>query len=190
MLSTGNTILVLIDVQEKLTAVMPGREDLVKNLVKLVNGIRTLDIPILWVEQNPARMGTTVPELRGLLAGGSAPFAKMSFSCCGCKPFMEALHESERRQVLIAGIETHVCVYQTAVALIRDGYAVEVVANATASRHLVDHSVGLEKIRDCGCHSVGSGQGHITTLEIALFELLRTAEHARFRDILHIIRQP
>lgn len=187
MLSTDKTLLVLIDVQEKLTAAMHGRENLTANLVKLLKGVRILDIPVLWLEQNPAKMGRTIPELLPLLEG-QQPFSKNCFSCCGSDAFNTALVQSGRRQVLIAGIETHVCVYQTAVALIRESYAVEVVADAVTSRHPTDHAIGLEKIRDCGRHSCGSGQGHITTVETALFELLRTADHARFRDILNVVK--
>lgn len=187
MLSTENTLLVLIDVQEKLTAVMYERERLITNLTKLLKGMKILQVPVLCMEQNPAKMGPTIAPVMSLL-DGITPFTKTTFSCCGCDAFNTALQQSERKQVLIAGIEAHVCVYQTAVALIRDGYAVEVVSDAVSSRHIEDCTIGIEKIRDCGRHSVGSGQGHITTVEIALFELLRSAEHAKFRDILKIVK--
>jgi len=187
MLTPDKTLLVLIDVQEKLTAVMHGREALVASLVNLLKGMNVLGIPVIHVEQCPARMGGTIPELLPLLDGGD-PITKTCFSCGGSEAFNEALKASGRRQVLIAGIETHVCVYQTAVALIRDSYAVEVVADAVSSRHPQDHAVGLEKIREVGRHSIGSGQGHITTVETALFELLRTSDHASFREILKIVK--
>lgn len=187
MLNTDNTLLVLIDVQEKLTAVMHERERLIINLEKLLKGMKTLHVPILWLEQNPDRMGRTIAPLLPLL-DGVTPLPKMSFNGCGCDAFNTALQQSGRKQILIAGIETHVCIYQTAISLIRDSYAVEVVEDAVSSRKPGDHAIGLEKIRDCGRHSTGSGQGHITTVEIALFELLRSAEHPSFRDILKIVR--
>jgi len=187
MLNTENTLLVLIDVQEKLTAVIHDRERLVTNLVKLLKGMKILQIPVLLLEQNPAKMGPTIAPLMPLL-DGVTPFAKTTFSCSGCEAFNIALQRSGRKQILIAGIEAHVCVYQTAIALIRESYAVEVVSDAVSSRRIEDCAIGLEKIRDCGRHSVGSGQGHITTIEIALFELLRSSEHARFRDILNIVK--
>ena len=115
MLEPNNTILVLIDAQAKLTAVMHDRDELVSNLVKLVKGIQLLKVPILWLEQNPDKMGSTIPELGELLAG-QTPITKMGFSCCGVEPFDTQLLNSGRKQVLIAGIETHVCVYQTAAA--------------------------------------------------------------------------
>jgi nicotinamidase-related amidase len=131
MLDSAKTLLVLIDVQEKLTAVMHDREALVASLVKLVKGMNVLGIPVIWVEQNPAKMGPTLPELQPLLPG-SQPLIKTCFSCCGSESFNEAVKASGRRQVLIAGIETHVCVYQTAVALIRDSYAVEATRTVRA----------------------------------------------------------
>ncbi len=187
MLDTRNTLLVLVDVQEKLTAVMHERERLVDNLEKLLKGMKAMGIPVLWLEQNPTRMGATIAPLLPWLEG-NAPMAKMSFGCNGCDAFNSALQKSGRRQVLLAGIETHVCIYQTAISLIRDSYAVEVVVDAVSSRNPQDHAIGLEKIRDCGRHSIGSGQGHVTTVEIALFELLRSAENPGFRDILKIVR--
>jgi nicotinamidase-related amidase len=187
MLTPDKTLLVLIDVQEKLTAVMHKRDELVTNLSKLIKGMRALEIPIIQVEQNPSKMGPTIPELQFLLAD-HPPLTKACFSCCGSDAFNAAVKESGRKQILIAGIETHVCVYQTAVALIRDSYAVEVVVNAVSSRNPQDHAVGLEKIREAGRHSIGSGQGHVTTVETALFELMRTSEHSAFRDILKIVK--
>lgn len=187
MLDTNNTVLVLIDVQEKLASVMHEREALIENLVKLVRGVQLLEIPIIWLEQNPDKMGQTIPELRELMTG-APPMTKMSFSCCGAEGFKDALEASGCKQVLIAGIETHVCVYQTAVELIRASYAVEVVVDAVSSRRLADKEIGLTKIRACGAHSAGSGQGHVTTVETALFELMRSAEHPAFRDMLKIVK--
>jgi nicotinamidase-related amidase len=187
MLDPATTLLVLLDVQEKLTSVMHEREALVASLVKLLKGMNVLGIPVIQVEQNPAKMGPTIADLQPLLPG-TPPLTKTCFSCSGSDAFNASVKASGRKQILIAGIETHVCVYQTAVALIRDSYAVEVVADAVSSRHAQDHAVGLEKIREAGRHSNGSGQGHITTVETALFELMRTADHASFREILKIVK--
>ena len=187
MLDPETTLLVLIDVQAKLTAVMHERGALVTNLVKLLKGMNALGIPVIQVEQNPAKMGTTIPELQCQL-DSNPPITKTCFSCCGSDAFNTALKASGRKQILIAGIETHVCVYQTAISLIRESYAVEVVVNAVSSRNPRDHAIGLEKIREAGRHSIGSGQGHVTTVETALFELMRTSEHSAFRDILKIIK--
>ncbi len=187
MLTVDNTVLVVIDAQEKLTAVMDDREALVENLVKLVRAMQALGVPIIRLEQNPSRMGPTIAPLQALL-GDRPAIPKMSFSCRGEPAFLDALKATGRKQVLIAGIETHVCVYQTAVDLIRDGYAAEVVADAVSSRRAADKAIGLEKIRACGFHSVGSGQGHITSVETAVFELMRSAGHPAFRNVLKIVK--
>lgn len=182
-----NTALVLIDVQEKLTSVMHNREDMINNLIKLVKGMQLLNIPIIWLEQNPLKMGRTIPELSSLLQD-QTPIAKMSFSCCGSTEFMEVLETSHRKHILIAGIETHVCVYQTAIDLIRAGYAAEVVTDATSSRNPANKEVALTKINACGMPTSGTGHGNTTTTEIALFELMHTAEHPSFRDMLKIVK--
>jgi len=185
--TADNTTLVLIDVQEKLTSVMHNREDMINNLVKMVKGMQLLDIPIIWLEQNPTKMGRTIPELCELLQA-QTPIEKMCFSCCGSNEFMEDLDTSRRKHILIAGIETHVCVYQTAIDLIRAGYAIEVVTDATSSRNPDNKKVALTKINACGMPTSGTGHGNTTTTEIALFELIRTAEHPNFRDMLRIVK--
>lgn len=183
----NNTALVLIDVQTKLTSVMHNREELITNLVKLVKGIQLLDIPIIWLEQNPQKMGETIPELKELLHN-QIPIDKMSFSCCNSPEFMDEMDSLHRKHILIAGIETHVCVYQTAIDLLRAGYSVEVVTDATSSRTQGNKEIALTKINSCGLPTSGTGHGNTTTIEIALFELMRTAEHENFRQMLRIIK--
>ena len=179
MLKSGKTVLIVIDVQGKLANLMHGKDAFLQNLQKTIRGLRALGIPILWAEQNPAGLGPTVPEVAELLSG-IAPIGKMSFSCCQHEPFMRALKAAGRSQVLIAGIETHVCVYQTAMDLIEADYDVEVVADAVASRTPENKELGLQKMRDAG---VG-----LTSMETALFELLRVAEGAQFKEILKIVK--
>ena len=186
LLNIQNTVLTLIDVQEKLTSVMYNREALINNLVGLVKGMQLLDIPIIRLEQNPSKMGRTIPELEQLL-NSEPPIEKMSFSCCGSEAYMEKLVATGRRQVLIAGIETHVCVYQTAQELSSKGYTVEVVADATSSRNPANRDTALSKIR-CRTTADSDGSTGITTTEMLLFELMRTAEHPRFRDMLKIVK--
>jgi nicotinamidase-related amidase len=188
MLTLDRTVLVLVDVQEKLTAVMSGRDELVDGLCKLVRCMQVLGVPIIPVEQLPKKMGPTIPELRELLGQQNKPVAKSCFSCYDSPAFCERLEQVGRRQILVAGIETHVCVYQTAAGLTRDGYAVEVVEDATSSRRESDKVTGLAKIRAAGAGSTGTGEGHLTSVETAVFELMRSAEHPSFRDILQIVK--
>jgi nicotinamidase-related amidase len=188
MLTLERTVCVLVDVQEKLTAVMHERELLVDGLCKLVRCMKALQVPIIQVEQLPEKMGPTIPELQALLDGAGEPIVKSSFSCYDAASFCGRLDQLGRRQILLAGIETHICVYQSAVGLMRDGYAVEVVGDATSSRTLANKRVGLEKIRAAGMGSTGTGEGHLTSVETAVFELMRSAEHPAFRDILKIVK--
>jgi nicotinamidase-related amidase len=158
---------------------MHEKDILFDNLRRLIAGTRALGIPILWMEQIPEKLGSTSAEFRELLAP-EQPIRKSSFSCCGEPAFTERLEALGRRQVLLAGIETHVCVYQTAADLGNRGYEVEVVSDAVSSRTPANKLVGLERIRAAGAR--------ITSVEMALFELMRTADHAAFRDILRIVR--
>lgn len=178
MFTIDNTVFVLIDVQGKLAQAMYGKEELFKNLSILIRGMHILDIPIVWLEQVPERLGPTIPELKELL-DRETPISKCSFSCCGADAFGPQLEQTGRKQVLIAGIETHVCVYQTAADLLAGGYAVEVVADAVSSRTLANKLAGLNRAQSCGAGT--------SSTEMILMELLRSADHPRFREILKLI---
>ncbi len=113
MFDKRRTVLVIIDFQEKLAAHMHEKEGLTDSICKLIRGVRALDVPVLWAEQNPGGLGPTVAEAAQAMDGLEA-ITKMSFSCCGSGPFVQALHALGRDQVLAAGIEAHVCGYQKA----------------------------------------------------------------------------
>ena len=179
MLKQENTVLIVIDVQGKLAGLMHESQALLENLQKIIKGIQVLEIPILWVEQNPEGLGPTIPEVADLLAG-IKPIRKLSFSCCRNERFEQALKSADRHQVLIVGIEAHVCVYQTAMDLIDSGYEVEIVADAVSSRTPENRETALQKMRDGGVS--------LTSTEMALFELLKTAEGERFKQILKIVK--
>ena len=179
MLEATNTALAIIDVQGKLATLMHEREQLYENLQILVRGVCALELPILWMEQYPEGLGPTIPELSELL-GDQVPLPKLSFSACGQSEFVQHLLQSGRKQVLIAGIETHICVYQTARELLDRGYEVEVVEDAVSSRTAANKRVGLEKIRSAGAE--------ITSIETALFELLREAGGPQFKEIARLVK--
>jgi len=179
MIEIENSLLVIVDVQGKLAQLMFEKETLIANLVRMVKGAQILGIPILWNEQNPAGLGGTIPELTELLTA-LQPQSKMTFSCCGNPAFMEELRRSGRRQVLLVGIEAHICVYQTAAELLQQGYDVHLVGDAVSSRTLENKQVGIERMRSHGAV--------ITSTEMTLFELLRTADHSRFREISRLVR--
>lgn len=179
MLKRDATSLLIIDVQGKLAHLMHEKQLLFNNLKQLIKGIRVLGLPILWVEQNPGGLGPTIPEIADLIAD-IEPISKMSFSCCRNETFGQALKTLNRKQVLVAGIETHICVYQTVAGLVEMGYAVQVVADAVSSRSPDNKAIGLQKMQ-----AAGAG---LTSVETALFELLEVAEGAVFKDILNIVK--
>jgi len=179
MLNPNDALLVLIDVQGKLAHLMHDKDTLFKNLQKCIRGAQVLDIPILWVEQNPERMGATIPEIASLL-DAYEPFAKMSFSCFRNGEINQELIASKRNQILVAGIEAHVCVYQAVLDLVAMDYQVEVIADAVSSRTPENKNLSLQKIQNAGAF--------LTTTEMSLFELLGTAEEPRFKEILEILK--
>lgn len=180
MLTIDNTALLVIDVQGKLAQVMHNKESLFANLERLIKGARVLNLPIIWTEQVPEKLGPTTPALAELLADLARPISKASFSCCGVAPFTEKLAASGRRQVLMTGIETHICVYQTSLDLLSQGYEVQLVTDAVSSRTAENRQLGIERIRAAG--------GVLTSTEMALFELLRVADGPQFKEIARIVK--
>jgi nicotinamidase-related amidase len=158
---------------------MHAKEVLLENLKRLVQGVRILRVPILWTEQNPAGLGPTLPEIADLLTN-QKPVSKFSFSCCGSEQFRNELNTLNRKNMLIAGIESHVCVYQTAADLINLGFEVQVIADAVASRTLENKLIGLEKSKSVGAC--------LTSTETVLFELLKDAKSEKFKEISRIVK--
>ncbi len=180
MLTPNNTTLVVIDVQGKLAQLMSQKEALFDNLQKIIKGAQVLELPIIWNEQLPEKLGPTLPEIAELLSHSTQPIAKSSFSCCGNPPFMEALAATQRKQVLLAGIESHVCVYQTCLDLLNFGYEVEVVTDAVSSRTEENRQIGLARMQQAGAT--------LTSTEMTLFELLRVAAGPKFKEITRIVK--
>ncbi len=179
MLNIDKTALVIIDVQEKLSRVMYEKEKLFENLQKLIKGIKLLNIPIIVTEQNPNGLGPTVSEIAPLLTD-IKPVTKFSFSCCSEEPFLRQLEMLNRKQVLLAGIETHVCVYQTAVDLIEAGYEVHTIVDCVSSRTLENKNLALDKMKSEGAN--------LTSVEIVLFELLKTVANPKFKELSKIVK--
>lgn len=179
MFSPEQSVLVVIDVQEKLTPLVHEKDTLLKNIQILIQAAQGLDIPILWSEHVPEKIGPTIESIRRLMPV-QKPIVKKSFGCCGEERFVKALGSLYRKQIIVAGIETHVCVCQTVAQLLGSSYQIQVVADAVSSRTLGNKEIGLARMRSEG--------GVITSTEMVLFELLKTAEHAQFKGILELIR--
>lgn len=179
MLETGNCSLAVVDVQGKLAQIMHEKEILFKNIQILIKAANILNIPILWCQQCPESLGPTIPEIAELLSS-IEPINKAFFSCCGDENFSKKLNNLDVNQVLICGIETHICIYQTAVDLLRKGFYVNIIADAVSSRFPENKKIALERIASEG--------GKISSVEMALFELLRTAKHPHFKEIARLIK--
>lgn len=179
MLTVENAVVVLIDVQGKLAQLMNDKEILFNNLARVIKGAKILGVPVLWAEQNPEKLGSTLPELSALLSD-QEPLPKMSFSCAKNQSFMAALEATGRKHVVAIGIETHICVYQTVVDLLDGGFAVDVVSDAVGSRIATNKTVGLDRMRAHGAT--------ISSTEMLLFEWMQSAEHLAFRDIQSVVK--
>ena len=179
MLQAEDSVIVLIDVQGKLAELMHEKDQLYRQLQILLKGARILDVPVLWLEQYPNGLGPTVPEIAASLEG-LEPIEKTCFSANGSERFQRALNASGRGTAVLAGIESHVCVYQTAQDLLAAGIDVEVVRDAVSSRTAENRQAGLERMV-----SLGAG---MTTVEMVLFEWLRGAGSAAFKEISRMVR--
>jgi nicotinamidase-related amidase len=179
MLDIQNCCLVVVDVQGKLAKLMYDKQALFKNIQILIRAAEILNIPILWCQQCPDALGPTIPEIAQLLTD-IEPIDKSAFSCCGAEQFNIKLNELKRQQILLCGIETHVCIYQTSVDLLRKGFRVDVIADAVSSRTAENKQVAINRMAAEGVN--------ISCTEMALFELLKTAEHPQFRQIAKLIK--
>ena len=179
MLEIDNCCLVVIDVQGKLAQLMYNRQTLFKNIQILIKSAKILGIPVLWCQQCPDSLGPTVPEIAGLLADNQ-PINKASFSCCGDSRFNTKLKSLAKNQILLCGIEAHVCIYQTAIDLLKAGYETFVIADAISSRTPDNKQIALSRMAAAGVK--------ISSTEMALFELLRTAEHPKFKQIVQLVK--
>jgi nicotinamidase-related amidase len=180
MLSVKNSVLVVIDMQEKLSRAMHDRENLVTNAVKIIHGAKVLGLPVIWTEQNPRGLGSTLPEIRNYIPADSEPIIKLSFSCCAEPAFLDKLKANGKKQALVLGIESHVCVCQTILDLIDMGYETHIICDAVSSRTPENKLIGIERSKQAGAI--------ITSVEMALFELLKVAEGDKFKQILKIVK--
>jgi nicotinamidase-related amidase len=180
LLERAHTVLVLIDVQERYRTVLHGWAGVVEASRLLVRGAGLLGVPVIVTEQYPRGLGHTAPEIASELPSGLAVIEKMTMSCCGCAAFGGRLEASGRRQVLVAGVETHACVNQTVHELLASGYQVHVARDATSSRRAADVGPAWDKMRAAGMLPTSSEQ--------ALLELVRTAEAPEFKGLQRLIR--
>ena len=174
--------IVMIDVQERLFPVMDAdhREEVMRNLKILTSVARRLSVPMLVTEQYPKGLGHTLPELKEVLPAALEPIEKVAFSCWGVETFRTRLAATGARQLVLAGIEAHVCVLMSALDLLAAGYGVQIVADAVTSRTQANWRLAMDYLRQAGAV--------VTTSETALFQLLRQADSDDFRELARLIR--
>lgn len=179
MIDSEKCCLVVVDVQGKLAQLMDGKEPLFANIEVLIKAAKVLEIPIVWCQQNPRALGPTVPQLAELLIGVE-PVDKMSFSCCGDAKFIKKLNALKATDVILCGIEAHVCIYQTAMDLLDRDLNVHLIADAVSSRTAANRQIAVRRLTAEGAN--------LSCTEMVLFELLKTAEHPKFKELVQLIK--
>lgn len=175
-------MLIVIDVQERLMPVIHQRDEVVNNIEKLVRGCHVLDVPLLVTEQYVKGLGTTVEPLRRALeeTSGYRPVEKSCFSAYGCGEFLAEMRALRRKQVIVAGVEGHVCVYQTVLDLVGAGHEVTLAADAISSRTAENRDIALRRMTAEGAR--------LGSVEMILFELLVTSGTDEFRAISRLVK--
>jgi len=179
-LETDKAILVVIDIQERLVPAMPQKvyARLRGTVAMLVEAAKLLGVPVVTTEQYPKGIGHTVAELAELCS--DKVIEKVSFGCCGEPDFLSAIKETGRSQVIVTGMEAHVCVYQTVLGLLEDGYHVHLVRDAVCSRNKIDFLAGVA--------NAGQAGAVVTSAETVLFQLLKESTHDHFKAISKLVK--
>jgi len=176
-MSPDDTALLVIDVQDKLLPLIHGQAALVYNIVFLVDAARLLEIPVTATEQYPRGLGPTTAELAKRLPERPE---KTAFSCCAIPSVVDGFHRAARPKVLLAGIETHVCVQHTALDLLNLDFRVYIAVDAVSSRFTIDHDVALRRLEKAGAI--------LTTAESAVFEWVSGSGHPQFKAISQLVQ--
>ena len=172
--------LVVIDMQEAFRPVISDYESVSKRIAAMVHGSKLLNVPIVVTEQIPEKLGRTAPNILEALPANTKIVEKTAFSCCGAAGFLDQLKNTQARQILVCGLETHVCVNQTVHDLLAAGYQVHLLTDCVTSRAEANRQLGITKMLASG--AIASG------LEMALFELMRDSTHEQFRAISKLIK--
>lgn len=180
-LDSDKAVLVVIDVQSRLVPAMPQQvyARMLATTAMLVEAARLLGIPVVTTEQYPQGIGHTVPELAAACAEGV--IEKTSFGCCGEPSFLQAMEQRGRQQVIVTGMEAHVCVYQTVLGLLAAGYHVQLVRDAICSRNKEDFRAGVSNAARAGAL--------VVTAEMVLFQLLQGSRHDQFKAISRLVKE-
>ena len=173
-------VVLVVDIQPTFMAAIEDANRVTRRSEFLLKIAKLVGVPVLASEQYPDRMGPTDRRITSLLPLGAAPHAKLCFSCGGCGQLMAALGQLKRKQVVLVGIETHICITLSALDLLRTGYEVFVCPDAVGARSMEMHKLGMERMRDSGVMP--------THTETLAYEWLGSADHVRFREALEIVK--
>ena len=176
-LSPKVNALLIIDVQEKIIRGIFNKDLITKNIKKLIDAYQILEENIFLSEQNPFKLGATIPEL--LPKNGFRKFEKMEFSLAKLEEFLKELKDKKISNLIVCGIETHICIQQTVLDCLQKGFEVILISDAMGSRNRVDHEIALQRMTQNG--------GILTTTESMIFELCKTADRKEFKEIRNII---
>jgi len=179
MITAKNCALIIIDIQGKLATLMHDFDSFVTQTQILVNGAQTLQIPIIWAEQMPDKLGKTIPEVSSLL-NQQTPTPKNTFSCCGNNALKLEISNSNKQHFLIAGIEAHICVFQTVTDLLEMEKTVHVISDATSSRTQQNKNIGINRMKESGAI--------ISSVEMCLFEIMGKAGGDQFKAITKTLK--
>ena len=179
-LNLEDSLVLIIDVQEKLLNAVFNKEQVEKKSAIVAEAAKILGIPVVVTEQYPKGLGNTIPAVKDALAEDTEIFEKTAFSALNNEEILETIKKHNKKQILIFGIETHICVSQTTAALRELGYEVSVIKDACGSRAEEEYLAGLERMKDNGAY--------IITTEIALFEWLKGAKHPNFKAVQALIK--
>ena len=177
-MSAGDTGLLVIDVQTKLMAKIPNSDIVIRNIAFLVDAAKVLGMTVQATEQYPKGLGETVPELATRLPERPD---KLAFSSCAVPAIVDNFHRAACPKVVLAGIETHVCVLNTALDLLAAGFRVYLAADALASRFAIDHDMALRRLEHAGAI--------LTSAETCVFEWIGGSDHPRFKEISKLIQE-
>ncbi len=180
LLRAEDTLLMVIDMQEPFLREAYEQYFVVKNVTILLDAARVLRVPVVPTLQYQVKMGPPIPDIAKRLPSGCIPYDKLCFSCMGADTIVSDVHRSGRKQILLCGVEAHICVCQTALDLVGEGYQVHVAADAISSRTQANRQVGLDRMAAAGVH--------ITSTEAAVYEMLGEAGTPEFKQILPLLK--
>ncbi|HEV2879814.1 MAG TPA: hydrolase [Pyrinomonadaceae bacterium] len=179
-LDAADTALVIIDMQEAFRPSMPDFAEVAVRIALMAHAAQLLGLPVVVTEQYPKGLGQTAGEIRAVLPPGLKPIEKTAFSSCGAQAFTGELERVRARQVIVCGIEAHVCVNQTTHDLLARDYRVHLLTECITSRAAHNRETGLAKMRQSGALP--------SSIEMALFELMRDAAHEQFKAVQKLIK--